>query len=634
MDYTIEQQLFLDMIKEAKALLHSETLDYQVYFDDYHCNFILSPKKSMSYYPPMIAIYPDNELLVVKDWIKDVVFDFLPTIMRMYAYYYTFGFYKYKTEGVTIQPYPHDKDAVSFSVGLCLLKGVVPIETLQFCSVDSVCRLLTQYTNHKYKLVETTTATLGKSMALSLSDEDNRRLSVKWNYISSQTQNHKLDIRLGTKENPFNNIDEAIDYVQFLEREEVLADPYLNSELIQSDYRYDCGWYETKDSNVFGGIYKIPWASGETALVNNGFPKSSFVVTQLMPSLSQSKLIEWMSGTSTDRFIPLFSLKPNLYNRRFLFRGQTEEYTIKGTDIPTCVPNAYRPYAQKDNLPFRIKSYEIISLITRHPLVQLLGIKGIEIFNEPFRFQLNLRGLAQHYYNSTTLLDLTSDIDVAKFFATCTYSDETDSYIPCSAVDKLGVLYIYDIRYLNDFKSTGLPQLSTIGKQYVFPRSAMQAGFLLDMPEGLNLHDCPNVYRVYFKHDKTISDKVAKESNYGEKYFPKDCLKSIWGNKRNAPNEDFVLSRKARELYMILHPRDYKNMAELDDALRQHGFRLGDNLWPEIPQDILDEYYANALETWQKFCEDVYFAGTEGVFMKNALINLPNNKSYRQYFYK
>jgi hypothetical protein len=177
---------------------------------------------------------------------------------------------------------------------------------------------------------------------------------------------------------------------------------------------------------VFGGIYKIPWASAETALVNNGFPKSSFVVTQLMPGPSQSKLIEWMSGTSDNRFIPLFSLKPNLYNRRFLFRGQTEEYTIKGTDIPTCVPNAYRPDAQKDNLPFRIESYEIISLITRHPLVQLLGIKGIEIFNEPFRFQLNLWGLAQHYYNRTTLLDLTSDIDVAKFFATCTYSDETD----------------------------------------------------------------------------------------------------------------------------------------------------------------------------------------------------------------
>ena len=69
-------------------------------------------------------------------------------------------------------------------------------------------------------------------------------------------------------------------------------------------------------------------------------------------------------------------------------------------------------------------------LVSRHPLVDTLGIKGVKIFNEPYRFQLNRVGLTQYYYNKSSFLDLTSDIDVAKFFATCDYDNTIDSYKP------------------------------------------------------------------------------------------------------------------------------------------------------------------------------------------------------------
>jgi hypothetical protein len=64
------------MIKEAKALLHSEDIDYQVYFDDYPCLYMPSQKKSMSYYPPMIANYYENRLCVLNAWINAVVSDY------------------------------------------------------------------------------------------------------------------------------------------------------------------------------------------------------------------------------------------------------------------------------------------------------------------------------------------------------------------------------------------------------------------------------------------------------------------------------------------------------------------------------------------------------------------------------
>lgn len=89
MPFTSEQKLFLDMTSEAKTLLKCTNLDFNVVFDDYPCIFIQSKIKSMSYYPPMIPNYRGNELLVLRDWTRDIVDDFLPTPMRSLAYYYS-----------------------------------------------------------------------------------------------------------------------------------------------------------------------------------------------------------------------------------------------------------------------------------------------------------------------------------------------------------------------------------------------------------------------------------------------------------------------------------------------------------------------------------------------------------------
>lgn len=257
------------------------------------------------------------------------------------------------------------------------------------------------------------------------------------------------------------------------------------------------------------------------------------MVTQLNPSGNDW---EWLQETETpENHIPLFALKPNLSRRRFLFRGQYEEFTDKETQRPTCRPNLYRPDVEKNPLPHRIKAYEMACLVTRHPLVRQLGIKGVKIFNEPFRFQLNRLGLAQHYYNKTAFLDLTSDIEVAKFFACCKYDWNTDRYFAHYPEDKLGIIYLYDMRLPYEFKNTELPRLSSIGKQYVFLRSAMQSGFLLNMPEGADLHDYPNVYRIYFRHSKAISEEVAEKTRNGDVYFPKDALSLYWKNMYKAP---------------------------------------------------------------------------------------------------
>ena len=64
---------------------------------------------------------------------------------------------------------------------------------------------------------------------------------------------------------------------------------------------------------------------------------------------------------------------------------------------------------------------------------------------EFIQFKINYVGLSQHYYNRTNLLDLTSDMEVAKFFAVTEFSMDNDCYVEYKG-DQLGVLYYYDIQ--------------------------------------------------------------------------------------------------------------------------------------------------------------------------------------------
>lgn len=632
MNYTQEQLLFLDFVSEAQNILGYKEIGISVIFGDFPCKIISTEKKSLSYYPPMIPIYKNYELLVVKDWVQAVFDDYYPTLMRSVVYYYIYGFYKYTHEHVEVKTYPQDSDALSFAMGLCLLNGI-PINIPNGLN-DRICSMLKQFTNRNYKIGKGISACGTENTILTLDDVENNRLASKLEYFRAQSKTQKIDIRFGTKEHPFKNINEAIEYIKYLENEAVGDDLYINSEFIRDKYRYDFGYVIDKSGKKrCGGLYKVPWASANTAHVQNHFPANSFVVTQLNPI---GKDWEWLNDGEhrSKPFIPLFSLKPNLYKRRFLFRGQTEEYEDRQTKEPTCKPNLYRSDVEANPLPHRIKAYEMACLVAQYPLVKLLGICGVEIFNEPFRFQLNRLGIAQHYYNKTSFLDLTSDIEVAKFFATSSYNKKEDKYYPCAPDDKLGVLYIYDMRFPDEFRTSGLPQLSTIGKQYVFMRSALQSGFLLNMPKGLNLHELPNVYRIYFEHDEEISRQTVEATNYGDRYFPKDALSRFWANMREAPNSEFSISKKTREMYLRMHPEDFMDMKRLDKLLRDEEFGIGNNLWPEFPEEILNEYFLNAPQLWQQFCSDIHFVGSEGVFMEKALKELPNKEKYRKYFFR
>lgn len=398
----------------------------------------------------------------------------------------------------------------------------------------------------------------------------------------------------GSRTNPFENIDDAANYIIELEKKRLEKDAFRN-------YINDLPFFVDISQRSF----RIPWAGAYCSYLNGpNVIQDGFVVNQLLSRR--------------------FNLKPCLYNHKFLFRGQSEFYS-------PCVPNMFRKGDEDYFLKYTIFTCEMQLLLQSHPLVRLFE-EGIELFNDSFRFEINYGGLSQHYYNRTQFLDLTSDIEAAKFFGVTTFDFSNNKYIPYNG-DSLGVLYYYDIEpdalVLN--KNNGY-QLSAIGKQ-PFMRSGAQHGYLLAMEKGLDFNLLPQVRYVFFKHNPTITQRIYESSRKGELYQTEDILQYYWYNKLTNKDEKQSVSMEAVELNRKHNPNTSKT--KLLKRLRAEGISVNRNGIPKFSSEDLDKYYFSQIsEYWDEFCKDIYFYSPEGRVLHKHLLNLPKNKRYRDYFVK
>lgn len=410
--------------------------------------------------------------------------------------------------------------------------------------------------------------------------------------VANKPLNDIKDGDYGSESNPFENIDEAAEYVKGLEKVRLGNDSFRrfisNTPYFINEQR----------------LFAIPWASPYASLINcPNRIEDGFVVNQLVSRR--------------------FCLKPTLVNHKFLFRGQAEFHS-------PCVPNMFRKHDETYFLKYNIFSNEMSILLKSHPLIQFFE-KGFEAFNDFFRLEINYGGLSQHYYNKTQFLDLTSNIEAAKFFAVTDFDFDNNKYVPYLK-DGKGVLYYYDIEP-GAFTKGYYPnyQLSSIGKQ-PFMRSGAQHGFLLAMPRGLDFNNLPQVRCVYFKHNKDITNRIYKDSLEGKKYMSDDILQHHWYEKINDPVRKNEVSQDALNLNHKFNPKTSKR--KLLQRLKDAGITVNRNYIPEFSQKELDEYYYSSIQNyWEDFCKDIYFHSPEGRVLKGHLFKLPQDPRYRQYFF-
>lgn len=438
---------------------------------------------------------------------------------------------------------------------------------------------------------------------MKLSDEDANKFDKNLRVRASSCV--KRPKGKGTLADPFENINEAVYFIHIMEQKAYTRDKLLQ-QITNQKYFYDS----------ISKQFRIHWASPYVSIYKNKYPHNSFIVNQME------------SG--------FFSFKPNLYGKKFLYRGQNDYYKGK-----PCVPNMFRDAKHNEQhyyLDFLIFSQEMQLLLKSHPLIRLLE-KGIVLLHDIFRIRMHYTGLAQHYYNKSTFLDLTSDMDVAKFFAATDYNRKEDRYYPFHGSDKIGVIYCYELQYPLAFQQHNGYALKTIGKQIPL-RSGSQCGFLLEMEKDVDFKTLPEVTPIYFKHNNDIADEIFQNSREGQLYFGDhkelqfglDFLEHAWRTQLKDRFRQRVVSMKTVEYNVSLNHGE--TIDSICKKLSDRKIHV-DNYIPSFTEEELEMYYSAIQNGWWKdFCDDIHFYGPEDELYREELRNIPNRDEYKWAFFK
>lgn len=313
-----------------------------------------------------------------------------------------------------------------------------------------------------------------------------------------------------------------------------------------------------------------------------------------------------------------YSLKPNLCRRKFLFRGQTQFYD-------PCLTNLNRQdhyYVEECML-----RDEMVLLMLSHPLVQLLD-QGIVIDGRKVSFEMNLYGLTQHYYNKTSLLDLTTSPEVASFFATSRYNSD-DTYSPITDDGGIGVLYYYELDIAKDFKPAQLTsdhRVTTIGLQ-VFPRSGRQYGILCEMDKMGNFNQLDQVKYVKFKQNATISKTIFDNMESGKRLFPEDILSKHW-------TANYVGKKKLSLQSLRLNQKNNsdKTFEELKQMMEEKEYSFEEYQPQFTPEEIAEYFQEIQNGYWEHFCQKIFIPGDKDGSFIRQLYQVRFNPDYRWAF--
>ena len=273
-------------------------------------------------------------------------------------------------------------------------------------------------------------------------------------------------------------------------------------------------------------------------------------------------------------------------HRSFLYRGQAVRY-------PSCKPSVLRGVADDERLIKahlileRIRVAELELLFRDHPFSDVAASHGV---------RTDYHGLAQHYGIPTSLLNLTSNVEIAAFFAVARWDSEAQVFTPMEA--GVGVLYRFDWTafgpgYSRYFTPVGFgPGL----------QPARQHAWTFMLQPGVDFEHVPHVAPIEFAHSARASAELFANFGNGSWFYPPDCVASLVKKVRDLP---FVTMRAIRHATF----EDGKSADELvEDAERSARF-----LSTTLGTKILDCYELQLED------DDVEISGQQAVDLDKAI---------------
>ena len=199
-----------------------------------------------------------------------------------------------------------------------------------------------------------------------------------------------------------------------------------------------------------------------------------------------------------------------------MYRGQTKEH-------PRCIPTLARLEKVEEQILALCRRIAFEDAIGAHPMVSLA--ERIRFWDLPL--YVDREGLAQHYGLATDMLDVTSNFDVACFFATSTWSPENRRYQPVVSDDAPGVMYrITPVLMTGRDGQDALGPVRIVGWQPL-PRPEQQRAYVVKMKPGQDFTSLPSVETFSFQHQAHISHRIWNAFDQGEALFPADAAAEL-----------------------------------------------------------------------------------------------------------
>ncbi len=240
-------------------------------------------------------------------------------------------------------------------------------------------------------------------------------------------------------------------------------------------------------------------------------------------SVAYGKFLEFevVDWNGTTRIVPseALNLPGRPGDRSFMYRGQTTRYpTCQASLLRAAPDDEWQIKALLTLERFRVAELELV--LREHPFKAVVDKRG---------FHVDHHGLAQHYGIPTSLLDLTSNVEVAAFFAVARWDREAALFRPMET--GTGVMYRFDWAafgpgYAKFFEPVGFgPGL----------RPARQHAWTFRLRPGVDFQKVPHVSAFEFNHSKAASLEMFERFDGGAWLYPPDCLASLVEKLRDLP---------------------------------------------------------------------------------------------------
>lgn len=210
-------------------------------------------------------------------------------------------------------------------------------------------------------------------------------------------------------------------------------------------------------------------------------------------------------------------LQSGVEMQSFMYRGQPEEY------LP-CLPSLGRLKDVESQLLAVCRNIAFEDAISDHPFVRITGNKdflGKSLY-------VDKQGLAQHYGLATDMIDLTSNFDVASFFAVCRLDEQENCYMPVKDTGKPGVIYriIPCILSASAWAENREDPFSFVGWQPL-PRPEQQRACGVKLQNGEDFLRLPSVQKRYFRHNDDVAERIWNAFGQGAALFPDDAAAAL-----------------------------------------------------------------------------------------------------------